>query len=32
MPDYFRIEDSVRRWYIDGEHRAFDWWDMLVNW
>ena len=32
MPEGYLIESDIRRWYIDGSHRAFDWWDMLVNW
>jgi len=32
MPEFYLIESDIRRWYIDGHHLAFDWWDMLVNW
>lgn len=32
MPEFYLIEDAIRRWYIDGEHNTFNWWDTLVNW
>lgn len=32
MPEFYLIESDIRRWYIDGEYRTFDWWDMLSNW
>ena len=32
MPEFYLIESDIRRWYIDGTYRTFDWWDMLSNW